>query len=183
VARIDNQRDFNQLRQTTELRRFGAPGACSAGGKRPSIRVTKVTVMNQHYKSFLIVSLVWSLAPITMAGASPIEPGWSKPVITLRLYDYAEVPGGTLRRAQRVATQVFDRAVIETEWLSCHPAAEGSRDPACREPGGPSDFVLRIFPAVQPRFRKLQTVVGAAFAPPNGGLATSSASITIASKP
>jgi hypothetical protein len=86
-----------------------------------------------------ILTTPWSgFAQDSTTITEPEEPG-----ITIRVYNYAEVPMQTLRRAQKQAAAVLDRAGVTTRWLNCLPAVGVEKDPACREPKGPTDLVLR----------------------------------------
>lgn len=67
--------------------------------------------------------------------------------LTVRVYNYAAVPGSTLARAEAAAQGIFHKAGIEVEWIHC-PTSRNEVDlfPACRKPSGPWDVVLQIVP-------------------------------------
>jgi len=67
--------------------------------------------------------------------------------ITVRVYDYAHVPPGTLRQAEEEATRIFHLARVESEWLDCPTSVEeASKYPACEPPLGAMAVDLRILP-------------------------------------
>ena len=74
---------------------------------------------------------------------TPIEAPELRPGIRVRIYNYAEVPARTLRRAQKQAASVLARAGVATEWLNCRPFLGVEKDPECRKPQGRTDIVLR----------------------------------------
>ena len=119
--------------------------------------------MSRCFKRFLIAGLVLSLSPVAFAKGPVIETGRSKLEITIRLYDYAKVPGGTLRRAQAIVTQVFRRAGVGSVWVACPTSyQEYEQYPDCRGPLGPRDLVVRILPVTQAAFAGHRGVLGAA---------------------
>ncbi len=67
--------------------------------------------------------------------------------ITVRVYDYAGLPAGTLAKAGLEARKIFAKSGIETEWVEC-PLERGveERYPACRKPISPADVSIRIMP-------------------------------------
>jgi hypothetical protein len=66
--------------------------------------------------------------------------------ITLRVYNYARVPIPILVSTEPVATKIFRRAGIETEWLDCRLSRAEPRTPACERPLTASDLILKLLP-------------------------------------
>jgi hypothetical protein len=65
--------------------------------------------------------------------------------ITVRVYDYAGVPAGTLRQAEEEVTRIFNLARVELAWLDCPTSIEeASEYPACEPPMGDMEVGLRI---------------------------------------
>ncbi len=59
-------------------------------------------------------------------------PLMAAPMITVRVVDYAGVPGQTLREATTAAQRIFRKAGVETRWLLCSPPQESEgQDVAC----------------------------------------------------
>jgi hypothetical protein len=68
-------------------------------------------------------------------------------LLTVRVYNYAAVPGNTLAAAEATAQAIFRRSGIEAEWLHCPTNRdEAGLFPACRKPAGPWEVVLQIVP-------------------------------------
>ena len=67
------------------------------------------------------------------------------PKITVRVYDYAQVPKWVLTDAKKIAADIFREAGIETSWLDC-PVSPAShpKNPVCLKPLDPTVPVLRI---------------------------------------
>ncbi|MBA4182327.1 MAG: hypothetical protein C0506_17225, partial [Anaerolinea sp.] len=68
-------------------------------------------------------------------------------VLTVRVYDYTQVSGKTIRKAEEVARRIYEKAGVETEWIHC-PAVPGEvgRFPECRKPMSGTDVILHILP-------------------------------------
>jgi hypothetical protein len=99
--------------------------------------------MKRYQQVSLLAGLMFSLnQPATPETAPEIEP--VKNSITIRLYDYARIPDGTLVKATQRAGRILERAGIATEWARCRTSMEDDQqgDPACSEPMTPSDIVL-----------------------------------------
>jgi hypothetical protein len=82
--------------------------------------------------------------------------------ITLRVYNYAEVPASVLRRAERQMDRIFNRFGVETTWLYCPTSPEQLvSNRACSGRLGPNDLVLKLLPASMSKrygFRRGQPV-------------------------
>ena len=71
----------------------------------------------------------------------------TSPKTILRVYNYASVPPKVLARAEEETTIIFGEAGVLTLWLDCPISmAEFDRYPACQQPSGPADLILRILP-------------------------------------
>jgi hypothetical protein len=67
--------------------------------------------------------------------------------ISIRVYNYAKVERRILVGAQKEATRILGQAGIATAWLDCPlEPAEFEDHPACQQPLGPADIVLRLIP-------------------------------------
>jgi hypothetical protein len=86
------------------------------------------------------VSLMLALAAAVPAdAASDPEPG-----VSIRTYNYAQIPDESLARARAAADGIFKRAGIVLRWIDCRvPQSESGA--ACVEPlDGRRDLVLRL---------------------------------------
>ncbi len=115
-------------------------------------------------------ALILALLAVVGASAGAVEP--APPGLTVRVYDFAEVPGPVWKRAEEVATAVFQEAGIEITWLLC-PATGHHRnpDPGCRAPMGPLDLTLRALPSAPRELSRRPQVLGTAHVPVGGGFA------------
>jgi hypothetical protein len=77
--------------------------------------------------------------------------------MTIRVYNDAEVPAGTLTRALKEAARLYSEAGIDTLWLEC-----SSRDkfvptnPLCEQPFGPMALGIRVVPHNETRTKESQ---------------------------
>ena len=62
-------------------------------------------------------------------------------VLTVRVWDYAEIPRPVLISAQKEIAYLFDKAGVQVEWLECDPKQR--RGPGCTVPSA-NDIILRI---------------------------------------
>jgi len=73
--------------------------------------------------------------------------------ITVRIYQFAQIPDDTLSQAEMTASRVFREAGIELDWLDCPiKSAEPGQNPACRE-SSPTMLRMRIMPPATPQAR------------------------------
>ena len=93
-------------------------------------------------KLFLALLLAHSLL------ASEVVPRDEPPrQLTLRIYTYAIVQPGILKRAQRETNRIFQRFAIETAWLHCPTSPQQlSANRACAGRSGPNHLVLKLLP-------------------------------------
>jgi hypothetical protein len=67
--------------------------------------------------------------------------------LTVRVFDYAQASPETWNLARKIATNILGRTGIQTFWLECSLSSDGNFTiPACEQPLGSSDLVLRLVP-------------------------------------
>jgi hypothetical protein len=87
----------------------------------------------------LTISLPWLLL---MASAA-----CSARTLTIRLYDYANLPPSEIARTTEVTTLTLGHSGIKINWLQCRgAAAPASPDAACDAEMGASDITMRLLP-------------------------------------
>jgi hypothetical protein len=91
--------------------------------------------------------------------------------LTVRIYDYSELPGGYLRWAADTARHVYQQVGIETRWIPCRISLdEPEKNPDCESEPGPAVLQMRILPKVMAeRFGLQGDVFGFALPPREGG--------------
>ena len=89
--------------------------------------------------------------------------------ITIRVYDYAEVPAPVAKRARKETSRIFREVGIETEWASCPiPGQSITGHPRCKVRPLAPDIQLNILPRKMARqMMKDHGEFGAAFPLPN----------------
>lgn len=80
--------------------------------------------------------------------------------LTIRVFDYSDVPEPTLRQAKGEATRIFAEVAVAIEWIDCPMKPEDAEaNPVCRGGLEPNVVVVRIqprfSPALSPSFRNL----------------------------
>ena len=99
--------------------------------------------------------LVLAFLPLTAAnlwGKVPpkVDAAQEGPLLTISVYNGAEVPVEVLSRAEEQAQRIFQHAGIEVKWLNCNmPAVSEGASQACREAVFPEHLHLRIVRASQ----------------------------------
>lgn len=79
-----------------------------------------------------------------LADAQSIGRSEAVPKITVRVYDYAQVPDGTRTEANSIAGKVLAKAGVPTEWIDC-AMPEAKHNPVCVPPRDSRvDLVVRI---------------------------------------
>lgn len=63
--------------------------------------------------------------------------------VSVRIYDFENVPPPILNRAEEEATAIFGKAGVAVAWFKCWPRSP-ERAAVCGLPFGPSDLMLRI---------------------------------------
>ncbi len=101
--------------------------------------------MTKTFKNCLALSflLALSLPGLTQAGSTAKAEANSP--ITIRLYNYSDLPQAAQARAEKVASDILRKAGITAQWLDC-PIAKNQQNPACSLPLRPTELVLRILP-------------------------------------
>jgi hypothetical protein len=85
--------------------------------------------MTKSFRTSLALTFLFAVNLPGWAETTPsnrIEPNRQ---ITVRIYDYAQVPRQVLEGAKREATSVLRKTGIETVWLDCY--VNGHENPAC----------------------------------------------------
>jgi hypothetical protein len=94
-----------------------------------------------------------------IAANSGFATGQPSLTVTVRVYNYAEVPNGVLGGAEKEASRIFAAAGIGTEWLDCPtsrvqersgPAPSGEAVAHCARPLDGTDILLRVLPGSTP---------------------------------
>jgi hypothetical protein len=95
----------------------------------------------------------------TVAAGSP-QSGY--PAVTISVHDYANVPVPRMAAAEAQAARIFQRAGLETAWLSCGPRVEAIEPKACLITDR-THLTLKILPrALTRQTRNRCTVLGLA---------------------
>ncbi len=125
--------------------------------------------MTKTFRNCLALSflLIATLPSFTQA-ASPAKAEANSP-ITIRLYNYSDLPQAAQARAEKVASDILRKAGITAQWLDC-PIAKAQQLPACNQPLRPTEMVLRILPGSKTARAALDRAsCGYALRPTNGG--------------
>jgi hypothetical protein len=77
----------------------------------------------------------------------------SAPRLTVRVFNYAQVPLQTQSLGQKIAARILHRAGIVTSWLDCSLSSEGKHQlPDCNEPAAVWFLDLRLVPCPATQF-------------------------------
>jgi hypothetical protein len=110
---------------------------------------------------------------VTHARSLVASEGKSDLTMTVRVYDYAAVPPGTLRGAEEEASRILRAAGVELAWLDCPESGGVAKNPACEPPLGATGIDLRILdPAMAARIKPGREQLG--FALPSARLGSAS---------
>src|SRR4026209_604434 len=72
----------------------------------------------------------------------------SRPVITVRVFNYAGIPPDAMARAERELTRIFSTTGIQTHWLDCPVSPDAlQKAPICGGSWYWTDLLLRVIPA------------------------------------
>ncbi len=124
--------------------------------------------MTKTFKNCLALSflLTLTLPGLTQAGSTAKAEASSQ--ITVRLYNYSDLPQAAQTRAEKVASDILRKAGITAHWLDC-PIAKDQQNPACNQPLRPTELVLRILPGSKASRAALDRAsCGYALRPSNG---------------
>ncbi len=110
-------------------------------------------------RTYGLKMLANGLVVLVRAQSSPAAD--SMPKVSVRVYNYAHVPRGTLARAEKGGSTIFEQAGVEIGWLNC-PVSSAKVSPysACSQGLAPTQVVLRVYPpfkAVSFSFRETTT--------------------------
>jgi hypothetical protein len=86
--------------------------------------------------------------------------------LTVRVYDYVNLPAGARDEIMANAKRVLLQAGVSVEFVQCSRGGEQAGLPACTGPLGPADLVLRIF---EPKMAVKGEELGYAAMTPEGG--------------
>jgi len=95
----------------------------------------------------------FGLALVNLALTATLARSQPDPVITVRMYNYAQVPDETLARAEVEARRILNAAGVEPVWLACFELRGQSQEGAnqdCARPFDGATVVLRILPGSPP---------------------------------
>ena len=107
--------------------------------------------MTRFARCFLPITLLITLSSDSAWAAGRLEPH-AKPLVTVRVYDYAELRPATLERAEEESARIFRLAGIETVWLHCALIqAELAANPVCERGFGKDSLVLKLVPEAKAR--------------------------------
>lgn len=90
------------------------------------------------------IGLMAEARPARAQGSSGVESG-RQSRISLRVYNYAQVPDQTLERGEKEAARIFREIGVEISWGNCNPATTDIHlDANCTQETGPLNLALRI---------------------------------------
>jgi len=126
--------------------------------------------MSDSFRKSLALGVVLLVSPAGFARTRSIRGGETGLEITVRVYNYAQVPPNDLARAESEAGSILRRAGVETVWLDCPlSVAELERYPACNQPAGQTHLSLKIVPrSMAQRYGLSSTTMGFALLSSNG---------------
>lgn len=103
--------------------------------------------MSRIFVNTLALGLVLTMSPAAFARNRSTPRGEAKLGITIRVYNYAQVPASELARAETGAASILREAGIETAWLDCALSEEELKmNPVCEHAAGPAELWLKILP-------------------------------------
>jgi hypothetical protein len=95
------------------------------------------------------VGLSFCLALVTVPLTSALARAQTDAKITVRVYNYAQVPGGALARAEAEAQRILSAAGVDSVWLDCwQPPSQfqSSANHDCSGPLSGATVAVRILP-------------------------------------
>jgi hypothetical protein len=105
--------------------------------------------MNRFLFSFLVSGFLLTFNSPSLAYDRSKHTGVVMPGISVLVYNYAQVPGESLDRAEREAARIFHGVGIELTWRNCNPAMTGIHQEAnCTHEVTPTELILRILPEI-----------------------------------
>ncbi len=126
--------------------------------------------MNGRFRNTLVLGLALTMSPAAFARTRTTPRGEAELEITLRVYNYAQVPASELAGAESGAASILREAGIETRWLDCPLSkAELKMNPVCNHTAGPAKLWLKVLPeSMFHRFGFSKTTMGFALLSPDG---------------
>jgi hypothetical protein len=105
--------------------------------------------MNRFLASFLVSGFLLTFDSPSLAHDRSKNTDEVIPGINVLAYNYAQVPGQTLDRAEREVTRILHDVGIEATWRNCNPAlTDIHQDVNCTQEASPTNFILRILPDI-----------------------------------
>jgi hypothetical protein len=96
-------------------------------------------------RSWLSLSLILGALGFGILGSPRSAHAANAPVILIRVSNYAQVPSGNLKAAEREAGRIFSAAGLMTEWVNCPSKGSATDTPnPCSQPLQPHEIVLRL---------------------------------------
>lgn len=97
-----------------------------------------------------------------LAATPPTGATVEAPQITIRVYNYAEVPTATLDRAKNQVNKIFRHVGVGIIWVDCYPRSV-SQAVSCNQLLSPNEILLRILRRPKGEVEFEQNTGGAAF--------------------
>jgi len=93
----------------------------------------------------------------------------ARPVVTVRVFNYAGIPPNAMARAERELTRIFSTTGIQTHWLDCPVSPDAlQKAPICGGSWYWTDLLLRVIPAATTD--RSNNSLGFSLPSPEGGL-------------
>jgi len=110
-------------------------------GRRNSL-VSGTIQLGRYLKTWLSLGLILGFG---IAGCPHSALAENAPEILIRLINYAHVPSGSVKAAERQAGRIFSAAGFLTQWVNCPGTGSTIDTPnACNQPLAPNEIVLRL---------------------------------------
>jgi hypothetical protein len=110
-------------------------------------RQRKAGTLTPARRGFVLALIVIALAPALARSQPDLK-------ITVRVYNYAQLPDGTLASAEAEARRIFNAAGVDPVWLACFElrahSQSGATNPDCAGTSDGATVVLRILPGSPP---------------------------------
>ncbi len=124
--------------------------------------MTKQTFSNTFFAMAILTTPALGAAPVLESTES---------ILTIRLYNYADVNSETLAEAGESARRIYSAACVETRWIECRTQPDQPIfNPSCQEAPGPGMIRMRIMPTVSEKLTQVGgSVYGFALPSKSGG--------------
>jgi len=98
-------------------------------------------------KSLILSTFLASSLLAAASADAPPESTANTLRMTVRVYNYAKISDGVLRKAKRQSDRIFSGVGIETSWLDCPISPELiPLNRSCSARPGPEDLILKLLP-------------------------------------